>query len=134
MEFQDAFRAVIDRYLAGYENHDAQACASQYTPGGKIFSPWGDPVTGTKAIKALHEEWFSEGETDKVMTIFDAHADGNTGYFLVRYSANVPDKTGGSERVFGSSLNTLARQPGGQWKIQHTSINELDNEETGFER
>lgn len=134
MGIQAEFQALIDRYLAGYESHDARACASQYAQDGKVFSPWSAPVSGTEAIEALHEEWFLDGESDKVMTVFDARANGDIGYCLVRYAANVPGNPGGLERIFGSSLNTLTRQPDGHWKIQHTSINELDNEEAGFER
>jgi len=134
MNARDEFQALIDRYLAGYERHDAQACAALYASDGKVLSPWGAPVTGSDAIKALHEDWFLEGESDKVMTVIDARADGNAGYCLVGYSANVPTDSGGLQRIFGSSLNTFVRQPGGQWKIHHTSINELENEEAGFER
>jgi len=134
MDAHVEFQALIDRYLEGYERHDAQACASQYAQNGKVFSHWGAPATGIDAIRALHEDWFLEGESDKVMAVFDARAVGDTGYCLVRYSANLPGEAGGLRRVFGSSLNTLARQTDGQWKIHHTSINELENEEAGFER
>ena len=43
-------------------------------------------------------------------------------------------QTGGGEyaRVFGSSLNTFLRQPDGSWKIRHTSLNELEDDQTGF--
>lgn len=123
---------VLDLYLAAYTAQDAAACAAAYTRDGQIFSPYGPPVTGATAIAAAHEVWFAEGATDKKMTILEAHADGDVAFCSLVYSANVPAGEGRTVRIFGSSLNTFLRQPGGSWKIRHTSLNELEDDQTGI--
>jgi len=128
----DLIRDVIARYLAAYEAHDAEGCAAVYAGNGLVLSPWGPPVRGPKAIAKAHLAWFKEGETGKRMTIDDLMVDGDTGFCLLRYSADVPEKSGAVSKVFGASLNTLQRQPDNSWKIRHTSLNELEDGETGF--
>lgn len=123
---------VLDRYQEAYANHDATGCAAAYTRDGQIFSPYAPPVTGTAAITATHLAWFAEGETDKKMTILEARADGDVAFCSVIYSAEITAEDGGAMRVFGSSLNTFLRQPDGSWKIRHTSLNELEDDQTGI--
>lgn len=123
---------VFDDYLVAYAAHDPAACAAAYTRDGQIFSPYGPPVTGTAAITATHVAWFAEGETDKKMTILEARADGDVAFCSAIYSAEIPTEDGGAMRVFGSSLNTFLRQPDGRWKIRHTSLNELEDDQTGI--
>ena len=123
---------VLDRYRKAYGDHDAAGCADAYTRDGQIFSPYGPPVTGTAAIAAVHENWFEEGETDKKMTILEAHTDGDIGFCSVSYSAKIQTGSGEYARVFGASLNTFLRQPDGSWKIRHTSLNELEDDQTGL--
>ncbi|MGI3183555.1 YybH family protein [Nioella aestuarii] len=132
MTARAVLQQVFDSYLETYAAHDAPGCASAYTHDGQIFSPYGPPVTGTAAIVATHEAWFSEGETDKEMTILEARLDGDIAFCSLIYSANVPVADGKSERVFGSSVNTFLRQPDGCWKIRHTSLNELEEDQTGI--
>ena len=131
MDARAAFQAVIDRYLLAYDRHDAAACAAVYAVDGQILSPFGPPVIGTAAIRAVHEEWFDEGETGKTMTIAEARAEGGTGFCLVAYAADVPDGAGGTTESRGLSLNTMTRRDGGDWVIRHTSITELDADDTG---
>ncbi|WP_306044956.1 SgcJ/EcaC family oxidoreductase [Nioella sp. MMSF_3534] len=132
MSARALLQEVLDSYLQAYTAHDAAGCAAAYTRDGQIFSPYGPPVTGTAAIVATHEAWFSEGETDKKMTILEARVDGDIAFCSLIYSAHVPVEGGNTERVFGSSLNTFLRQPDGHWKIRHTSLNELEDDQTGI--
>lgn len=126
------FQPVLDRYLSAYAAHDSAACASLYTRDGRIFSPYGPPVTGSAAIQAAHESWFEEGETNKTMTILEAHADGEAGFCALLYAADIVTPDGETVRIFGSGINTFLRQPDGSWKIRHTSLNDLEDSQTGL--
>lgn len=130
MDDSSLIRAEIDRYFAAYEAHDARGCASVYTPDAVALSPWGPPARGREAIAAPHSEWFEAGERNKTNAIDDLLVDGDLAVCLLRYSADVPAADGGTEKVFGISLNSLKRQPDGSWKIRHTSLNELVPHET----
>jgi uncharacterized protein (TIGR02246 family) len=126
-------RALVARYLDAYETRDAAGCGDVYAENALLLSPWGPPVKGPQAISAAHLIWFEEGETNKVMTIADLEIDGDLAICLVRYSADIPDEKG-SARVFGASLNSLQRQSDGRWNFRFTSLTELADDETGFEK
>lgn len=125
------FKDVIDKYFTAYAAHDAAGCANVYTPEGQIFSPFGPPITGKPAIAAAHALWFQEGETNKEVNILEAQFDGDVGFCALSFSADVPAASGGADRVYGSSLNTMLRQADGAWKIRHTSLNDLEDDALG---
>ena len=133
MDDTTAIRDVIAGYLAAYQAHDGIGCSAFYTDDAILLSPWGPPLFGPDAIAAAHVEWLKEGETNKVMTIVDLVVDGETGICLVHYDADVPGDNGTAEKAFGTSLNTLQRQPDGNWKIRHASLNELAERPMGFD-
>jgi ketosteroid isomerase-like protein len=124
---------LVARYLTAYEARNAAGCGDAYTENALLLSPWGPPVRGPQAISAAHLIWFEEDETNKFMTIADLEIDGNLAICLVKYSTEVSAEKG-SARVFGASLNTLQRQPDGNWKFRFTSLTELADGETGFEK
>jgi len=128
MEDKDRIAALVEGYLTAYDARDAVGCASFYAQGALVLSPWSDPLRGHAAIAAAHREWFAEGERNKVMTIHDLRIDGGLAVCLLRYKAETDNGP-----VFGASLNNLERQSDGGWKIQHTSLHELEDETTGFE-
>jgi len=128
MTDSEHIRTLIQRYLAAYESHDAAGCAGAYAPNALVLSPWGPPLRGRQAILAAHTDWFAEGEHNKVMTIDDIEIDGDLAVCLLRYRADVP-----LGKVCGISLNTLQPQPDRDWKIRYTSLQELADEETGFQ-
>jgi len=128
MNDRPRIKALIDGYLAAYENHDGVGCASFYTQGALVLSPWGAPLRGRSAIADAHRDWFAEGERNKVMTIQDLKIDGKLAVCLLRYNAETDNGP-----VFGASLHTLERQSDGGWKIQYTSLHGLEDETTGFE-
>ena len=124
MDPLSTFQAVIDRDLAAYEAEDAEGCAALYAEDGELVSPFGPPVRGRVAIAAAHRDWFSEGETNKTMTVVRAGIDGALGYCLVRYAAEVPVAAGGRSQSRGLSLNVMERRSDGHWTIKLTSLNE----------
>jgi uncharacterized protein (TIGR02246 family) len=128
---REAIEAVINDYLTAYEAHDAQGCANVYSEDAIVLSPWGPPLFGPAAVAAAHEEWFREGERNKVMTIERLDLDNDTATCLVSYAADLPGDGDDPLRAFGASLNTLRRQAGGGWKIVSTSLNELEHKFKG---
>lgn len=133
MDDEAAIRSVIAGYLAAYEAHDGAGCGAVYSDDAIVLSPWGPPRRGPDAIAAAHVEWFREGETNKVMSVVDVVADGDLGICLLRYEADIPGDGAAAARAFGASLNVLRRQSDGAWKISHCSLNELEDNRTGFE-
>ena len=125
MSINDEIQRIWDAYVDDYMAHDAAACAAYYQPEGEIHSPFGPPVVGARAIRATHQDWFAEGETNKTITVLDARAEGTLAYCLSAYSADVPQTRGPAVTESGTSLNVLERQPGGGWKIRYTSLNAL---------
>ena len=118
------FQAVIDRYLAAYSAHDAVGCAALYAENAEVRSPFGPVARGRAEIEAEHLRWFADGETNKTMQVTRAGIDGDLGYCLVVFAADVPRAGGAVERVRGSSLNVLERRTDGIWTITLTSLNE----------
>ena len=131
MDAVATFQALIDRYLAAYEAHDAAGCAAFYAPDAEMHSPYGPAATGRAEIAATHRDWFEEGETNKVMQVTSAGIVGDLGYCLVRFEANMPAADGGTEQSRGISLNLMERRDDGVWTIALASLNELV--ETGTE-
>lgn len=134
MSDDDLIRQAISKYLQAYESRDAAGCAAIYSADAFVVSPWGPPVRGRDAIKGAHLEWFEDGETNKSMLVEELEISGDLAICLIRYGADVPGPEGKPERAYGCSLNTLRRQPDGDWKICHTSLNELGDFETGFSK
>ena len=132
------FQAVIDRYLAAYAAHDAAGCAAVYAPDAEVHSPFGQAAIGTAVIAAIHRDWFEDGETNKTMRVIRAGIDGNLGYCLVHFEADVPGdgggQGGGMDRFRGSSLNVMQRGADGIWTITLTSLNERQEQDTDQDR
>ena len=128
MDDKALIAALVEGYLTAYEARDDVGCASFYTQGALVLSPWAAPLRGRVAIADAHRNWFSEEERNKVMTIEDLKIDGDLAVCLLRYKAEIDNGP-----VFGASLNILERQSDGGWKFQHTSLHELEDETTGFE-
>ena len=128
MEDKARITALVEGYLTAYEARDDVGCASFYTQGALVLSPWAAPLRGRAAIAGAHRDWFAEGERNKVMTIQDLKIGGDLAISLLRYKAETDNGP-----VFGASLNILERQSDGRWKFQHTSLHELEDETTGFE-
>lgn len=128
MDDKARIAALVDSYLAAYDAHDEAGCASFYTQGALVLSPWGAPLRGRLAIADAHLDWFAEVERNKVMSIQDLKIAGDLAVCLLRYTAETD-----SGPVYGASLNILERQSDGGWKIQHTSLHELEDKTTGFE-
>ena len=122
------FQALLDIYVERYLAHDAAGCASCYVSDGVILSPFGPPAKGFEAIAAVHADWFREPGSNKVITVEDARIEGDVGYCLARFSADVPQDDGSFRREAGTSLNTFLRTTDGSWRIWHTSLNVLENE------
>lgn len=119
---------VIDRYLAAYAAHDADACAALYSDDAVVISPFGPPAIGRAEIAAAHRAWFADGETGKTMTVLRAGIAGDIGHCLVAFSADVPGDTA-PERFHGASLNTLIRTAEG-WRLTLTSLNATEDDLT----
>jgi len=118
-----ALSALFDRYFAAYAAHDDVGCAAVYETDATVLSPWGPPARGQGAIRAAHRTWFAEGETDKSYSVVSAQVTEATATVLLVYSATLPS----GERIHGTSLNTLRRDPEGTWRITYCSLNDLDD-------
>lgn len=106
---KDKLQALVDAYLAAYQNEDADGCALMFTPDGVLYSPFGPPVTGRAAIAAEHREWFTEREEDKRLEVVEYQRKGEGGHCVLGWSANVPDDQGpgGKRTTSGVSLCVL---------------------------
>ena len=75
------------------------------------------PADGRAEIEAEHRRWFEDGETNKTMAVTRAGIDGDLGYCLVHFEADVPGEGGGNERFRGTSLNVMQR--GAAWSLDN---------------
>lgn len=117
MIIEDELQSVLDAYLKAYRAGDAARCASVYSDNAQIFSPYGPPASGRDQIEELHCDWVAEGSPGKRLEIVEAGSDGNLAWCFARYSE-------GSETGVGYSLNVFERQPGGNWLIRMSNLNE----------
>ena len=62
---REGIEGLVTKLLEALSQHDATGCAALFTDEGSILSPYGAEVRGRDAIKATHEAWFDEGETNK---------------------------------------------------------------------
>ena len=113
---------VVARLLEALRRQDATACAMIYTDDGLILSPYGLPARGHDQIKAVHQVWFDEGETNKLLELLDAHSSGDLGYCLLAYAGDYAQPDGSLTTHSGKSVNVLRRQPDGQWRISISSL------------
>lgn len=113
--FKIVFQELLDAYVSSYRAKDAAACASVYAPDGKLFSPFGPPAIGRRAIEATHRDWVEDGAENKEIRVVDAGGSGDVAWCLAHFSEG---STGS-----GTSLNILERQPDGAWLITHCSLN-----------
>jgi ketosteroid isomerase-like protein len=116
MDFQKECQQLIDRYVSYYRKGDATGCASVYRPEAEMYSPFGPPAIGRRAIEAAHKEWVSEGADHKKINVVSAGRSGGLGWCIARFSEDTTDS--------GSSMNILTRGPDGCWKISHCSLTE----------
>src|SRR5262245_40222485 len=115
--------ALVTSLLEALRQHDAAACAALFTADGLILSPYGPPAKGSDAVRATHQAWFEEGETNKRLTLLEASARGELGYCLLAYSGENRQADGSILTHSGTSLNILRRHDDGSWKIHVSSMN-----------
>ena len=115
MDFLEECQQLLDRYVSCYREGDAAGCASVYSIEAEMYSPFGPPAIGRRAIEAAHKEWVEEGADSKQINVLSAGSSGDLGWCI----ANFSEGTTGS----GSSMNILARRPDGRWEITHCSLN-----------
>jgi ketosteroid isomerase-like protein len=106
---KDQLMQLVNAYLVAYSAKDSDGCARTFTPDGALFSPYGPPARGRKAIAATHLEWFDENEEDKHLEVLEFNENGESGSCLLGWSARVPDANGarGFRTVSGVSLCVL---------------------------
>jgi uncharacterized protein (TIGR02246 family) len=114
---------LVARLLEALQRHDAAACAALFTDDGLVLSPYGPPAQGHDAIRATHQSWFDEGETNKRLTLQAADASGDLGYCILAYAGDYVQTDGSTTTDRGRSVNVLRRQVDGDWKIQVSSLN-----------
>ena len=115
-------RGLVGALLEALQRQDAAACAALFTTDGLILSPYGPPARGRDEIRATHQAWFDEGETNKRLTLLAADAGGNLGYCVLSYAADYRQSDGTFTTDSGKSVNVLTRQGNGDWQIQISSL------------
>ena len=116
MSFKQECQNLYDQYVAFYRSGDAKGCASIFATQAKMYSPFGPPAIGRKAIEEAHADWVEEGAEEKNIFVSSAGCDGELGWCLAEFSEGTTGE--------GNSLSVLARKPDGRWLITHCSLNE----------
>jgi uncharacterized protein (TIGR02246 family) len=119
-------QSLVASLLEALRQQDAVACAALFTPDGLILSPYGPPVRGRDAIRATHQAWFEEGETNKRLTLLEARATAELGYCRLAYAGDYFQTDGSYSTHSGTSLNILLRQDDGNWRIHISCMNADD--------
>ena len=117
MSFKQECQDLLDHYVTCYQRGDAKGCASIYAANAEMYSPFGPPALGRRAIEDTHLEWVAEGADNKNISVTSASRDGDLGWCIAAFSEGSTGQ--------GVSLNVLARQPDGGWLITHCSLNDL---------
>ena len=120
---REGIEALVAKLLEALRQHDATGCAALFTDEGSILSPYGAEVRGRDAIKATHEAWFDEGETNKRLDLLEAGASGDVGYCVLAYAGDYLQPDGSYTTDSGKSVNVLVQQSNGDWKIHISSLN-----------
>lgn len=120
-------QALVERYLSAYTAQDAAGCADIYDENAVLLSPWTPPAHGPAAIARIHQDWFAEGETNKMLEIADLVVAGDLAICLLHFRSDVPGQDGAWHKAEGTSLNSLRRRPAVGWKMLHTSLNMLQD-------
>ncbi|MEX0286367.1 MAG: nuclear transport factor 2 family protein [Paracoccaceae bacterium] len=116
MSFKEECQKLFDQYVSCYRQSDAKGCASVFAETAEMYSPFGPAAIGRQAIEHTHAEWVQEGAEDKQITVRSAGHTGDLGWCVAEFSEGSTGE--------GISLNVLARQPDGKWRITHCSLNE----------
>lgn len=116
VSFKQECQKLLDHYVTFYRRGDAKGCASVYAEHAEMYSPFGPPAIGRKAIENTHTEWVTEGADNKQIIVSSANRDGDLGWCIAEFSEGTTGE--------GVSLNVLARQPDDSWLITHCSLNE----------
>ncbi|WP_135507188.1 nuclear transport factor 2 family protein [Roseovarius aestuariivivens] len=120
MSFKQECQNLLDHYVTYYQARDAKGCASLYAAHAEMYSPFGPPAIGRRAIEDAHAEWVMEGSENKKITVSSANRDGDLGWCVAQFSEGTTGE--------GISLNVLSRQPDGSWLITHCSLNEAQSQ------
>ena len=113
----------VAQLLVALIKRDALTCTQLFVPDGLLLSPYSSEARGSRAIAAVHQTWFDEGERNKVLTVLDSRIDGNLGFCLLAYSGEYPQANGTFLVEKGKSVNVLVRQPDTSWRILVSSLN-----------
>ena len=120
---QEGIERLVAKLLEAFQRHDAAACAALFTQDGLILSPYGPPAKGGDEIRATHQSWFDEGETNKQLKLLQADSSGEIGYCVLAYAGDYLQPDGSYATDRGKSVNVLKKQADGSWKIHISSLN-----------
>jgi uncharacterized protein (TIGR02246 family) len=76
---QEGIERLVAKLLEALQRQDAGACAALFTHDGLVLSPYGPPAKGREEIRATHQSWFDEGETNKQLKLLEADSSGEIG-------------------------------------------------------
>jgi uncharacterized protein (TIGR02246 family) len=120
----DGIERLVARLLEALKQHDAVACAALFTDDCLLLSPYGPSAAGRDAVRATHQVWFEEGETNKRLELLEAAANGNLGDCVLAYTGDYPKPDGCYATESGRSLNILKKHTDGEWRIHVSSLND----------
>lgn len=122
---EQEIRDLINKYLEAYNAQNATALTSLYTYDGTIYSSDAPPARGREAIQVLHESWLEGPPPDKAMTLLDLHCGERLAVCVVEFRE--AGHHGGTEDrgEKGVGVNVFVKSDEGDWKLELTSLTEL---------
>ena len=118
-EVHEAITAVIEKFMAAYNQGDAAGLAALYTENGQLLPTNSDFITGKQAIQAFWQARMDPGVRSVKLESIEIETHGNTSIEVGLYSVQAQE----NQILDKGKYIVIWKFERGQWKLHQDMMN-----------
>jgi uncharacterized protein (TIGR02246 family) len=118
-EVRDAITAVIEKFMAAYNQGDATGLADLYTEKGQLLPTNSDFIVGKAAIQAFWQARMDPGVRSVKLESIEIETHGNTSIEVGLYSVQAQE----NQILDTGKYIAIWKFEGGRWKLHRDMMN-----------
>jgi ketosteroid isomerase-like protein len=123
MTLEEAIKDMDARWAETFNRGDTSALIGLHSDDFLLLPPNSPAQKGAAAGISGFQELLDAGWKNISFNTVQFHSDGDLGYHVGQYSADVPAEDGSTAKETGKYIDIYKRLPNGTWKICVTMFN-----------
>jgi ketosteroid isomerase-like protein len=123
MTIEESIRNTDARFAEAFNRGDLASVVALHTPDALLLGPDSPAERGGQAVEAGFKEMLEAGWKNIEFGSVQIGSDGDLGYHVGTFAADVPTEGGSDQRVTGKFLDIYKPDGAGTWQIHVTMFN-----------